>query len=95
MFADFQCPFCKRVQPTLDEIIAAYPGKVCVVFRHLPLRERSSQGWIGARVEVQSRASQIVSSAGIGRRPRNRPGPRALLPDRVAVGGREHPAAVQ
>ncbi|WP_437781481.1 thioredoxin domain-containing protein [Sorangium sp. So ce1097] len=37
MFADFQCPFCKRVQPTLDEIIAAYPGKVRVVFRHLPL----------------------------------------------------------
>ncbi|WP_437968445.1 thioredoxin domain-containing protein [Sorangium sp. So ce260] len=37
MFADFQCPFCKRVQPTIDEIIAAYPGKVRVVFRHLPL----------------------------------------------------------
>ncbi|AGP33657.1 hypothetical protein SCE1572_03585 [Sorangium cellulosum So0157-2] len=37
MFADFQSPFCKRVQPTLDEIIAAYPGKVRVVFRHLPL----------------------------------------------------------
>ncbi|WP_437307658.1 thioredoxin domain-containing protein [Sorangium sp. So ce388] len=37
MFADFQCPFCKRVQPTLDEIIAAYPGKVRVVFRHMPL----------------------------------------------------------
>ncbi|WP_437677555.1 thioredoxin domain-containing protein [Sorangium sp. So ce131] len=37
MFADFQCPFCRRVQPTLDEIIAAYPGQVRVVFRHLPL----------------------------------------------------------
>ncbi|WP_437984159.1 thioredoxin domain-containing protein [Sorangium sp. So ce117] len=37
MFADFQCPFCKRVQPTIDEVIAAYPGKVRVVFRHLPL----------------------------------------------------------
>jgi protein-disulfide isomerase len=37
MFADFQCPFCKRVQPVLDELIAAYPGKVRVVFRHQPL----------------------------------------------------------
>lgn len=37
MFADFQCPFCKRTQPVLDEVIAAYPGKVRVVFRHLPL----------------------------------------------------------
>jgi protein-disulfide isomerase len=37
MFADFQCPFCKRAQPTLDEVIAAFPGKVRVVWRHLPL----------------------------------------------------------
>lgn len=37
MFVDFQCPFCKRVQPTMNELIAAFPGKVRVVFRHLPL----------------------------------------------------------
>ena len=37
MFADFQCPFCKRVQAQVDEIVAAHPGKVRVVWRHLPL----------------------------------------------------------
>ena len=37
MFSDFQCPFCKRVAPTLDELIAAFPGKVRLVWRHLPL----------------------------------------------------------
>ncbi|MRG93639.1 thioredoxin domain-containing protein [Polyangium spumosum] len=37
MFADFQCPFCRRVQSEVDRLIAAYPGKVRVVWRHLPL----------------------------------------------------------
>ncbi|MDI1444037.1 thioredoxin domain-containing protein [Polyangium sp. 6x1] len=37
MFADFQCPFCKRAQAEIDQLIAAYPGKVRVVWRHLPL----------------------------------------------------------
>jgi protein-disulfide isomerase len=36
-FADFQCPFCKRAEDTLAEILAAYPGKVKIVWRHLPL----------------------------------------------------------
>jgi protein-disulfide isomerase len=37
MFADFQCPFCKRAQPTIDALIAAFPGHVRVVFRQLSL----------------------------------------------------------
>ncbi len=36
-FADFQCPFCKRVTPTLAEIEAMYGSKVKLVWRHLPL----------------------------------------------------------
>lgn len=37
MFADFQCPFCGRAQATIDALMAEYPGKVRVVWRHLPL----------------------------------------------------------
>ncbi|MDC3988115.1 DsbA family protein [Polyangium jinanense] len=37
MFADFQCPFSKRVQADVEQLLAAYPGKVRVVWRHLPL----------------------------------------------------------
>lgn len=37
MFADFECPFCRRVQSTMDEIIARFPGKVRIVWRHKPL----------------------------------------------------------
>jgi len=36
-FSDFQCPFCSRVEPTIDELLKAYPGKVKVVWRNLPL----------------------------------------------------------
>ncbi len=36
-FSDFQCPFCSRVEPTVDELLKAYPGKVKVVWRNLPL----------------------------------------------------------
>ena len=35
--ADFQCPFCKRVTPTLDQIHETYGDQVRIVFRHLPL----------------------------------------------------------
>jgi len=36
-FSDFQCPYCKRVVPTLHQIADAYPDQVRIVFRHLPL----------------------------------------------------------
>jgi protein-disulfide isomerase len=36
-FSDFECPFCARVNPTLAKLQEAYPGKVRIVFRDLPL----------------------------------------------------------
>jgi protein-disulfide isomerase len=37
VFSDFQCPFCKRVEPTLTQIEKEYPGKVRVVWKNMPL----------------------------------------------------------
>jgi len=37
MFSDFECPFCVRLESTMKAVEAAYPGKVRVAFRHLPL----------------------------------------------------------
>jgi RNA polymerase sigma factor (sigma-70 family) len=37
MFGEFQCPFCARVQQTLTELLAAYPGQIRLVWKHLPL----------------------------------------------------------
>ncbi|HMB52777.1 MAG TPA: thioredoxin domain-containing protein [Thermoanaerobaculia bacterium] len=36
-FSDFQCPFCSRVNPTLDQVKATYGENVRVVFRQFPL----------------------------------------------------------
>ncbi len=36
-FSDFQCPFCSRVNPTLEKIKEKYGDKVRVVFKHNPL----------------------------------------------------------
>lgn len=37
-FSDFQCPYCRQVQPTLKRLMAEYEGKVKLVFRDFPLR---------------------------------------------------------
>ncbi len=36
-FADFQCPFCKRTEPTLEKIRDTYGDKVRVVWKNSPL----------------------------------------------------------
>jgi protein-disulfide isomerase len=36
-FSDFQCPFCNRVEPTLEELMKLYPGQLKIVWRHRPL----------------------------------------------------------
>jgi protein-disulfide isomerase len=36
-FSDFQCPFCARVNPTIQEILETYGDKVQVHFRNQPL----------------------------------------------------------
>jgi len=36
-WADFQCPFCVRVNPTLEQIAKEYGDKVRFAFKHLPL----------------------------------------------------------
>lgn len=36
-FSDFQCPYCSRLQPTLREVLRAYPKEVKLVFKDFPL----------------------------------------------------------
>lgn len=37
VFSDFQCPFCSRVHPLLEEVMKRNPDTVKVVFMHMPL----------------------------------------------------------
>jgi protein-disulfide isomerase len=36
-FSDFQCPYCSRASGTVEQVLAAYPKDVKLVWRHLPL----------------------------------------------------------
>jgi protein-disulfide isomerase len=36
-FSDFECPFCSRVNPTMEQILKEYPNDVKIVWRNMPL----------------------------------------------------------
>jgi len=36
-FSDFECPFCKRVEPTLLELEKEFKGSIRIVWRNMPL----------------------------------------------------------
>jgi protein-disulfide isomerase len=37
VFSDYECPFCRRAETTVEEVLKAYPGKIRYVFRDYPL----------------------------------------------------------
>ncbi len=43
-WSDFQCPFCRRAQPTLDEVAREYGAKVKIVWHDLPLSMHPDAG---------------------------------------------------
>ena len=48
-FSDFQCPFCRRVQPTLNALIEKYSGQVAVSFRDFPILELHPMAHVSAQ----------------------------------------------
>lgn len=36
-FSDYQCPFCARAEPTIEQVLKEYEGKVRLVYRDFPL----------------------------------------------------------
>ncbi|MBW2543341.1 MAG: thioredoxin domain-containing protein [Deltaproteobacteria bacterium] len=57
-FSDFQCPFCQRVVPTIDQIAAKYPTQVRIVFRNLPLNN------IHPRAQAAAEAAACANNQG-------------------------------
>jgi protein-disulfide isomerase len=37
VYSDFECPFCGRVNPTIEQVQKTYGDKVAVAFKHYPL----------------------------------------------------------
>ena len=42
-FSDYQCPFCRRAQPTVQEVLAKYGDRVSHSFRDFPIDELHPQ----------------------------------------------------
>lgn len=57
-FADFQCPFCSRVQPVLKDVLAKYKGKVKLAYRDFPLSQ------IHEHAEMAAEASRCALAQG-------------------------------
>lgn len=57
-FSDFQCPYCRRVQPTLNRLMHEYEGKVRLVFRDFPLRN------IHPQAQKAAEAAQCAAEQG-------------------------------
>lgn len=48
-FGDFQCSYCSSMRTVLEDILKAYPNKVRLVWKDLPLHEQSYETAIAAR----------------------------------------------
>ncbi len=52
-FSDFQCPYCRRWHAeTYEPLLAAYPGKIRVVYRNLPLISIHSDAFVAAEAAM-------------------------------------------
>jgi protein-disulfide isomerase len=47
-FSDFHCPFCRKIQPVLDQVRAKYGDKIKLVFRDFPLDSLHPQARVAA-----------------------------------------------
>jgi len=57
-FSDFQCPFCRKVQRTLKNLLEKYQGQVSLGYRDFPLRGLHSQA------ELAAEASRCAAEQG-------------------------------
>ena len=51
-FSDFECPFCARLLPTLEQVKRQYAAAVRVVYRHYPLTGTHPNAWTAAEASL-------------------------------------------
>jgi protein-disulfide isomerase len=57
-YSDFECPYCKRFDPTIQEVFKDYGTNIAWVYRHFPLTS------IHANAEKEAEASECVAELG-------------------------------
>ena len=92
-FSDFQCPFCSRVEPTIDQVMKEYAGKVRVAWRNLPLPFHNNAKPAAIAAMAANRAGQVLADA---RQALQEPaGPGRRRPREVRAGDRPQHGQVQ
>lgn len=56
-FSDFQCPFCSRSFPTMEQVLKDYDGKVKLAYKHYPLS-------FHPRAQITAEASECARDQG-------------------------------
>ena len=51
-FSDFQCPYCAKARPLIDELMKAYPQDVNFVYKEYPLTSIHQNAMIAAKAHI-------------------------------------------
>jgi protein-disulfide isomerase len=57
-YGDYECPACIQAEPLVRHLVARYPGRICLVFRHFPLTE------IHRNAELAAEAAEAAAAQG-------------------------------